>query len=94
MCFLSQIFDAEICVAWVGCKPWTRDVSSAKKVLLRLLPESDAASRTSAARALAHVCQLVEFFGGSRVENYFPLLQLATRLAAPPFVTGTCLQTP
>jgi hypothetical protein len=36
----------------------------------------------------------VEFFGGSRVENYFPLLQLATRLAAPPFVTGTCLQTP
>jgi len=34
------------------------------------------------------VCQLVEFFAGSRVEDYTPLLELVSRLAAPPFLTG------
>jgi len=34
------------------------------------------------------VCQLVEFFAGSRVDDYTPLLELVSRLAAPPFLTG------
>lgn len=51
----------------------------------------DPAARASAARALAHLCQLVEFFAGSRVEDYTPLLELVSRLAAPPFLTGKTL---
>ena len=62
------------------------------EVRSRLLPGNAAPARTSAARALAHVCQLVEFFGGSRIEDYFPLLRLATRLAGVPFLSGAMLR--
>ena len=34
------------------------------------------AARSTAGRALAHVAQLVEFFGGSRVEDYQLLFEL------------------
>lgn len=47
-----------------------------------------AAARASAARALAHVAQLVEFFRGSRVEVYQFLFELVSRLMAPGLLTG------
>ena len=37
----------------------------------------------AAARAVAHVAQCVEFFRGSRVEDYQPLCQLLSKLASP-----------
>lgn len=37
----------------------------------------------AAARAVAHVAHCVEFFRGSRVEDYQPLCQLLSKLASP-----------
>ena len=37
----------------------------------------------AAARAIAHVAHCVEFFRGSRVEDYQPLCQLLSKLASP-----------
>ena len=41
------------------------------------------AALRAAARAVAHVAQCVEFFRGSRVEDYQPLSQLLSKLATP-----------
>ena len=46
------------------------------------------AARSSVARALAHVTQIVEFFRGSRVEDYQFLFELVTRLMTPGHLTG------
>jgi len=42
----------------------------------------------SAARAVSHVAQCVEFFRGSRVETYQPLFELTTKLATPALLTS------
>lgn len=41
----------------------------------------------TAARAVAHVAQCVEFFRGSRVEDYQPVCQLLSKLASPALLT-------
>ena len=48
---------------------------------------SSAAAFSSAARAISHVAQCVEFFRGSRVEAYQPLFQLTSKLASPALLT-------
>jgi len=48
---------------------------------------SSAAAFSSAARAISHVAQCVEFFRGSRVESYQPLFQLTSKLASPALLT-------
>jgi len=48
---------------------------------------SSAAAFSSAARAISHVAQCVEFFRGGRVESYQPLFQLTSKLASPALLT-------
>ncbi|KAL0035339.1 hypothetical protein WJX77_001780 [Trebouxia sp. C0004] len=48
---------------------------------------SSAAAFSSAARAISHVAQCVEFFRGSRVEAYQPLFHLTSKLASPFLLT-------
>lgn len=41
---------------------------------------------TTAARSLARVSTITEFFRGSRVEDYEPLFQLSTRISSANFL--------